>query len=131
MIALGHSKKKPIPKLKRAHHWNPRVAPPPQGPGGYDLNVHGLGQPEVWDRKRGTFAPSNIWTDGGFIIPNLNIDHMARLKFCVKTLIGIGWKLFTTNLLSVFDMQFLRRVLSRQGPSVIYRGTGGWNCLYR
>ena len=83
--ARGHSKKKPIPKLTRAHHWNPRATPPPQGPGNYDLNVHGHGPPDVWDRKRGAFTPSSVWAEGGFIMPNLNIDHAARLKFCVKT----------------------------------------------
>ena len=47
-------------------------------------------------------------SDTGFVVPEWNIDHVGRLRFTVKTLLGIGWKFFRADLLAAIDADLLR-----------------------
>lgn len=107
--ARGHSRKKPIPRVTGARMWKPGD---PWGIGEirYNLDFDRNGPPIVYDVKAGRHIayPKNE----GFVVPKWHIDHVARFKFTVKTLLGMGWKLFHTDFLNVVDVDPLRQALS-------------------
>jgi len=54
------------------------------------------------------------------------IDHDARAKFCAKTLLGVGWRLFGPRLLSAVGTNDLRAFLGVEGAA----GTPGFRMRY-
>ena len=108
--ARGHSRKKPVPRVTGARIWKPGD-PWGKGETRYNLDFDRNGPPLVYDTKAGKHIayPEN----GGFDVPQWNIDHVARLQFTVKTFLGMGWKLFGTDFLNAVDVDPLRQVLTR------------------
>jgi hypothetical protein len=107
--ARGHSGKKPVARIPEAMAWQPG-APWGQGDTRYTLEIPKHGLPSVYDRKFGKHVPYPSGT--GFVIPRWKIDHPARLRFTVKTLLGIGWKVFGGDFLTAVDLDLLRWVLT-------------------
>lgn len=109
--ARGHSRKDPLPRLRGARAWK-RGEALPGGEARYTVEIPGSGQAKVWDRRAGAYLRGDVFKDTAFFIEDWKIDHLARLRFAVKTLVGVGWKLFHTDLLDSLDMDFLRAILS-------------------
>jgi len=101
--AQGHSRKMPVATIEGARVWK-RGDPWGEGETRYRLKIEKSGPPKVFDAKSRTFVSPNVLSDTGFIVPNWKIDHVARLRFTVKTLLGIGWKLFHSDLLAAVDV---------------------------
>ncbi len=108
--AKGHSRKKPRAIWKGARAWKEGE---PWGAGAARFNIEfpEVGAPKIYDTKSGKFISSNVLADTGFIIPNLQFDHVARLKFTLKTMIGVCWKMFRTDFLEAVDIELLRNIL--------------------
>ena len=109
--ARGHSKKKPRAIIRRARSWKPGD-PWGEGDTRYTLEIQTSGPPKIFDTKTQQFLPPNILTNMAFVIPDWKIDHIARLRFVLKTLLGVGWKFFRTDLLSAIDTDKLRSFLT-------------------
>lgn len=107
----GHSRKKHVPRLERAKIWKPDE-PLQAGETRYNLDIDRGGPPIVYDTKTGKHIPHP--GNSGFVVPKMNIDHVARLQFTVKTLLGMGWKLFGTDFLSAVDVDPLRKVVTAE-----------------
>jgi hypothetical protein len=109
--ARGHSRKQPIPRLRGAQAWK-AGEPFRRGEAPYTIEIPGNGSAaKVWDRRTRSYLSPGVFHDTGFIIYDFNIDHTARLKFTVKTLLGVGWKFFGADLLQAVDVEFLRSLL--------------------
>jgi len=109
--ARGHSRKIPVATINDARAWK-SDALWYESEGRYNLEIPKGGPPKIYDRKAGRILPPGMMADTGFIVPELKIDHVARLRFTVKTLVGVGWKFFRTDLLAAVDMDLLRTVLT-------------------
>lgn len=109
--ARGHSGKKPVAVIEGARAW--KVGDPwGQGETRYRLEIPKSGSPTIFDTKNRVFLPPTVLSHTGFIVPEWTTDHVARFKFTVKTLLGIGWKLFQTDLLAAVDADQLRSILT-------------------
>jgi len=60
----------------------------------------------------------------GFVVPEWKIDHVARLRFTVKTLLGVGWKFFQTELLAAINVDQLQTLLTADFALSPERGEG-------
>jgi hypothetical protein len=100
-----------IPRAKKAQRWN-KSDPWDKRHGRYEIDFPKDGLPKVRDTKNGQIVPSAVWSNGGFVVPNLQIEHDARMKFTVKTLIGLGWKLFGPDFLPAMHTEFLRSIIT-------------------
>ena len=107
--ARGHSGRKHVPRIPNARSWRPGQ-PWGEGDTRYTVEIPKGGLLRVYDRKAGKHVPYPSGT--GFVVPRWNIDHAARLQFTVKTLLGIGWKVFGCDLLAAVDLELLRWVLT-------------------
>ena len=106
--ARGHSGKKPAARIPNASVWRPDQ-PWGQWDTRYTLEIPKGGVLRVYDRKTGKHVP--YLSGSGFIVPEWKIDHPARLRFTVKTLLGIGWKHFGVDFRTAVDLDLLRWVL--------------------
>lgn len=107
--ARGHSGRKPIARIHGATAW--RTGQPwGEWDDRYTLEVPKGGVLRVYDQKAGKHVPH--LSGSGFVVPEWKIDHPARLRFTVKTLLGIGWKHFGCDFLTAVDLDLLRWVLT-------------------
>jgi hypothetical protein len=109
--ARGHSGKRPVATINGARAWK-RGEPWGEGETRYRLEIPKEGPPKIFDTKSRTFSPPSVLADTGFVVPNWRIDHVARLRFTIKTLLGVGWKFFQTDLLAAIDVDQLRALLT-------------------
>jgi hypothetical protein len=121
--ARGHSGKKPVAVIQGARAWK-RGDPWGKGETRYRLEIPKGGPPTILDTKSRALLPPSILSHTGFVVPEWKIDHVARLKFTVKTLLGIGWKFFQTDLLAAIDMDQLRGLLTTNFALSPERGEG-------
>jgi len=121
----GHSGKKPVAVIKGARAWK-RGDPLGEGETRYRLEIPASGSPTILDTKsRAQLSPS-ILANTGFVVPDWKIDHVARLRFTVKTLLGVGWKFFQTDLLSAINVDQLRALLTADLALSPERGEGSF-----
>ncbi len=111
--ARGRSGKKPLAIINGARAWRPGD-PWGEGETRYRLEIPGGGPPKILDTKSRTYLPPSILSETGFVVPSWNIDHVARLRFTIKTLLGVGWKFFRTDLLTAIDVEPLRQILTTE-----------------
>jgi hypothetical protein len=104
--------KKPVAIIRGARKWT-QGDPWGEGQMRYNLEIHKEGPPTIYDTKTRAHLSPAILSNTGFIVPNWEIDHIARLRFTVKTLLGVGWKFFQTDLLAAIDVDQLRPLLTR------------------
>ena len=107
--ARGHSRKPVVPRWKGARPW--QSGPIDASPERLNVDFPATGSPEIYDRRSGKAVASNIFNRTALLVPNLQIDSDARLKFCIKTLLGVGWKVFGPKLLSSINTGALRTCL--------------------
>jgi hypothetical protein len=110
--ARGRSGKTPVATIEGARAWK-RGDPWGVGETRYRLEIQKSGPPKILDTKSRALLPPSILSNTGFIVPNWKIDHVARLRFTIKTLLGVGWKFFQTDLLPTIDMDQLRILLTK------------------
>lgn len=109
--ARGHSGKKPIAIIEGARAWK-RGDPWGEGETRFRLEIPKNGPFTILDTKSRAQLSSNTLADTGFVVPEWKIDHVARLRFTIKTLLGVGWKFFQTDLLTAVDVDQLRALLT-------------------
>ncbi len=116
----GHSGKDPIPSWRGARSWKQGQ---PWGSGDKVYRVEfPAGSTQVLNEKTREILPQFVFGDTGFVIDNLKINNVARFKFALKTLLGVGWKLFDDRLLDGLDANLIRKILFN---SVSFSGTPG------
>ena len=109
--ARGHSGKTPVPVINNARIWRKGDAWNAGDPK-YRIEVHN-GETKIFDIRKRTYLPQSIFSDAGFIATEWNIDSVARFRFCVKTLLGLGWKFFQYDFVQAVDCDPLREVLQK------------------
>jgi hypothetical protein len=107
--ARGHSRKHPIPSWRGARSWK-KGEPWGVGDTRYRLEFPKDGA-RVVDTKTREVLPQSAFSDAGFVVEHLQINHAARFKFTLKTLLGVGWKLFQGDLLRAIDTDQIRAAL--------------------
>jgi len=118
----GNSGKKPTAVLKNAQAW--KGGRPNPDSKMYTL-THEKGQTmKVFDPISRSYMPSNMINEYGFVIKDMNIEHAARFKFTVKTLLGLGWKYFRADILDAIDTNVLRKLLT-QNITITTKGNEG------
>jgi hypothetical protein len=115
----GHSNKIKTPELRNAVQWRPEM-PLRSGVGSFTLRFPKAGAVAVNNRTREAQIAGSLG-EPAFVIWDLPIDHTARLKFTLKTLLGLGWKLFQEDFIHSIDVEFVRRILT--SPIQIVEGT--------
>lgn len=105
----GHSRKDPVPSWRGARSWK-------QGqPWGSGENIYRIefpaGVTRVLNEKTRKVLPESTLADTGFIVDNLKIDNVARFRFVLKTVLGVGWRLFENRLLDGIDTDLVRKIL--------------------
>lgn len=123
----GHSGKSVKPRIKNARAWQDGD----KFGGGerrYTVEFQPSGTAKIWDQRAGKFLPSDILSNTGFIVDDWQIDHVARAKFIVKTILGVGWKYFGPSLIDAVDADSLRALLTANLE--IADGTGNMPIMY-
>jgi hypothetical protein len=118
----GRSGKKPLAIIHGARAWR-QGDPWGEGDTRYRLEIPKGGPPKILDTKSRTYLPPR--PDMGFVVPAWKIDHIARLRFTIKTLLGVGWKFFRTDLLTTIDVASLRGILTTEFGLSSQRGEAG------
>ncbi len=105
----GHSGKDPIPSWRGAKSLKEGE---PWGSGEKNFRLEfPKGGTRVLNEKTRQILPQSVFADTGFIVEELRIDHVARFRFVLKTLLGVGWKLFDNGLLSSMDTDLIRAIM--------------------
>lgn len=111
--ARGHSRRSPVPRWTRAQPWR-NSDPMPTGHGRLNVDFPKTGGPVVYDTSKGRPVGRDVW-NGQVLLTRLEIDVEARLKFCLKTLLGVGWRVFGPALLDAVPVEDVRSVLGVEG----------------
>lgn len=111
--ARGHSGTPPIPRWKGLRPW--KSGPFDASKECFNIDFPTTGGPTLYDTRRGRGASNEVLVDRALVATNLQIDSDARAKFCAKTLLGIGWRLFGPHLLSAVSVNDLRAFLGVEG----------------
>ncbi|WP_083850370.1 HNH endonuclease [Rhodovulum sp. PH10] len=107
--ARGYSKKARIPEWRGAVRWG-SGQPVGSGEGRYTLRFPSAGA-TAYDCRTRRFVP--VASNGSaLVIWRFPIDHVARLKFTLKTLLGIGYVLSPYNFSNCLDADFIRNALN-------------------
>ncbi len=105
---LGHSKKAPTPIWRNLATFEKGMGVENLfGP--YICSFEKSGPRIIHQRTRKP-APKEIFP-GKALAVHLDIDHVARLKFCLKTLLGVGWVVWDDKIERAVDIEFVRRTL--------------------
>jgi hypothetical protein len=107
----GHSRTPVRPRIKNARAWQDGQGIL-DGEQRYTIEFQQSGTAKIWDQKTGRFLPPTVLSDTGFVVDNWEIDHVARAKFVVKTMLGVGWKYLGPSFLQAIDAPLLRRFLT-------------------
>lgn len=119
----GHGNQIKNPRWKGAVRWTPDM-PLRTGIGSFELKFP-QGATFAIDCNTGTMTRCGQFGEPAFVIWDLQIDHIARLKFTLKTLLGIGWKFFQEDFLKAVDVAFIRRALTNR-IALREGATEGW-----
>lgn len=107
--ARGNSRRRPRAILRRAIAWGDGVNWKRETPR-YNLEVPSSGPLSVYDTRTGQYLPQDK-SYGGFVIPSIQIDNLARARFAAKTLLGLGWKLFGPEFIAMENTDSLRSMI--------------------
>jgi hypothetical protein len=110
--ARGHSGKATVPRWKHGHSGF--EASRSGARGRYSVDIGGSGLPTLFDAAKGKHVPWGPHGDEALVF-NLEIDHEARRRFVLKTLLGVGWRLFGPGLLDSIDVEAIRTQLGVGG----------------
>jgi hypothetical protein len=92
--AKGHSRKMPVPRWRDAR---PRTSGPLMGsPERINIDFPPGRPVQYYDRRRGQPVPASAFSTA--LMAPLQLESDARLLFCLKTLLGVGWRVFGPRL---------------------------------
>jgi hypothetical protein len=106
--ARGQSGKATVPRWKHGHAGV--LAMRSGARGRYNADIGGSGFPILFDTATGRHVPWGAHGDEALVF-KLEIDHEARRRFVLKTLLGVGWRLFGPALLDSIDVETIRTQL--------------------
>ncbi|HMN73308.1 MAG TPA: hypothetical protein PKA55_15720 [Rhodoblastus sp.] len=118
----GHSGSRSEPEWRNAVLWNPKTSLF-SGEGNFTLRFP-KGRPIALNNRTREIRDAAS-AEHAFVIWNMKIDHVARLKFTLKTFLGIGWQLFREEFLEAVDTTCLRKILRCSIQLVEGIGEGG------
>lgn len=107
--AKGASKKPPTPIVREAAAWQ-RGQSFEDLDRRYNLEIPSRGQPiKIYDRKTGHFVGFDL-SEFGFV-SEFRINSHDRARFVAKTFLGMGWRIFGNNFLSIKSLPSVRDLM--------------------
>lgn len=101
----------PLPKFRNARGFSAKAGHKTinDGPAGFKLEM-ATPHPRVIHQPTKTVLPHSIFGSVGFVT-EFKRDDVALCRFAVKSLLGIGWRLFLKDLENAIDTRALRTAL--------------------
>jgi len=109
--AKGHSRKMPIPRWRDARPGAP--GPLMGSPERINIDFPSGGLVQYYDRRRG--QPVQQASFPTALVAPLQLESEARLLFCLKTVLGVGWRVFGPKLQEALYADDVRARLGVEG----------------